>query len=377
MINRGSFQISILCAGFGLGLYVPGLLLRTKLERLGLHAETEVFEELLPADILRRVEANRKACHSDFKVALAAQKIPGDMRSLWDPILVEHLLERWTTEDRRRFIVLSGYWVYVLDLYRKKRLGVEMDIDLLYIDADLAPSWVQQRKNQPEYEQEFRAVRLYNRFNHTVCFGIDANMGRPVPYEERTVGLVVHGGGWGIGTYKEKLTVLRRSGHDIASVCYSEDEMQEEAKGSRYMDAPAWRTWHRGEDNRHQFPPFAETSSPQGQLQFHSQTMCHGLHRIVRQARAIVSKPGAGTLIDSLAAATPLLLLEPFGPYEAANAAVWVKNGLGLPFVDWANAGYPVSTLHEIHGRLLHLRSHVRDYAEFFAERLQSNSAQA
>lgn len=40
--------VTILCSGFGLGFYVPGLLLERKLTALGLQAEIEVFESLMP-----------------------------------------------------------------------------------------------------------------------------------------------------------------------------------------------------------------------------------------------------------------------------------------------------------------------------------------
>ena len=78
-------NVMVLCSGFGLGFYIPGLFIAEKLRRLGIRAEVEVFESLLPPSKIQRVEKNRQACHESFRVALASQKVPGDIRDSLDP----------------------------------------------------------------------------------------------------------------------------------------------------------------------------------------------------------------------------------------------------------------------------------------------------
>lgn len=39
--------VTILCSGFGLGFYVPGLLMERRFTALGIQAEIEVFETLM------------------------------------------------------------------------------------------------------------------------------------------------------------------------------------------------------------------------------------------------------------------------------------------------------------------------------------------
>ena len=101
---------------------------------------------------------------------------------------------------------------------------------------------------------------------------------------------------------------------------------------------------------------------------FASQTHCNGLHRIIRGALGIVSKPGAGTLIDSFGSATPIIMLEPFGPHEERNAQVWLACRFGVPYHVWADAGYPASMLEELHLNLIARRHEVKDYAQDYAE---------
>jgi hypothetical protein len=103
------------------------------------------------------------------------------------------------------------------------------------------------------------------------------------------------------------------------------------ADGRRYfMIDPDWHPWH---DNG--FPPFGQVGA-NGLVRFERGRAHHDSFHLTRSAMAVLSKPGGGTLMDSLAAATPLVLLDPFGDHESRNAALWTRLGFGIPFADWA-----------------------------------------
>jgi hypothetical protein len=179
---------------------------------------------------------------------------------------------------------------------------------------------------------------------------------------------VVHGGGWGIGTFREKLLEIEAEGFSLDVVCYSSTDAVDGVAGRRYfMDDPSWRTWHRNSAGEHTFPPFGQVNPGSSAVSFSNQTQCHGLHRVIRQAQGIVSKPGAGTLIDSFAAATPLVMLEPFGPHEERNSEIWAAYGFGVRYQDWINAHQPLSMLERMHENLLTRRSSAKDYPREFA----------
>jgi hypothetical protein len=133
------------------------------------------------------------------------------------------------------------------------------------------------------------------------------------------------------------------------------------------MDDPTWRTWHRNGAGELTFPPLGEIV-PTESVEFASPLHCHGLHQVIRGALGIVSKPGAGTLIDSFGSATPIVMLEPFGPHEERNAQVWAASRFGVPYQIWADAGHPASMLEELHHKLMERRHEVRDYAQHYAE---------
>lgn len=363
-----SRTVFVLCSGFGLGMYVPGLLISEKLRRIGFTTEVEVFESLLPEAKIQMVERSRDAYHRSFRVALTSQKVPADARGSVDPQSVEALLKHWREADARHFICLSGHWIHLLDLYRERLTDGLVEADLIYLDADLPPSWMWLRKLKPDYANGYREVRLYDRARQEVAYSIDTNSGPPLPYASRSKRLVVHGGGWGIGTFEQRIPEIESTGYALDVVCYAKSEAATDSRTRRYfLDDPSWRTWHRNDSGELTFPPFASISSSTGAV-FKPQIGSHGIHRVIRSALGLVSKPGGGTLIDSFGSATPLIMLEPFGPHEECNARVWRTSRFGVPYQAWADAGYPTSVLEEMHINLLARHREVRDYVETYAE---------
>lgn len=365
--------ISLLCSGFGLGLYIPGLFLRERFRSLGVEAIVEVFESLLPPPTIERVERNRQACHASFSFALAAQKTPGDIRRNWDMAAVEGLLKRWLEQHRTHFIVLSGHWGYVLDLYRRKVKDTAIHVHLLHVDADLSPSWKQLRKNEPHIEKVWRHVCLFDIGEQQLKYFIAPNQEPPLSYADRNGRIVVHGGGWGMGTYQARIPEIEACGYNLDIACYGErPEGHIKDPARRYfMDDPLWRTWHRDDRGEHSFPPFADvTRNAPSAIRFRPQSGSHGMFRLAKHGVAVASKPGAGTLIDCFATATPIVMLEPLGPHEQANAAIWRALGFGIDLQDWAAKGYALATLRDLHFRLLRHRACVTDYALAYCEAL-------
>jgi UDP-N-acetylglucosamine:LPS N-acetylglucosamine transferase len=84
----------------------------------------------------------------------------------------------------------------------------------------------------------------------------------------------------------------------------------------------------------------------------------------------MVSKPGGGTMLDSIWSATPLVLLEPFGEHEARNAELWERLGFGISVDRWRDTGFAVEVLEEIHDNLLRAKPGIPDYAGKLAEEI-------
>ncbi|WP_405115306.1 UDP-glucuronosyltransferase [Paenibacillus sp. FSL K6-1217] len=364
--------VTILCSGFGLGFYVPGLLIERKLAGLGIKAEIEVFETLMPEHKKEQTDNSRKAYQQSFAVALTSQKIPSDIRSSLDAGAVERLLQQWKQEERQRFIVLSGHWVHVIDRYREIT-GCPVDAELLYIDAELSPSWKNLRKLNPGYAQGYREVSMYDPLNREILCRIDAGPMEALPPSSRNGRLVIHGGGWGIGTFREKFDALESAGYELDIAAYSAQEIGESIHGRHYyMNDPQWRTWNRDSSGQYTFPPFAEVTGNVAGSFPPCQHYEKGMYGVIRQASAVISKPGGGALIDSLASGTPLVLLDPFGPHEKINSDLWVELGYGIRYGEWAESGFDREALNRLSRNLQSARDQYPDYAVSYAEQLSA-----
>jgi UDP-N-acetylglucosamine:LPS N-acetylglucosamine transferase len=96
----------------------------------------------------------------------------------------------------------------------------------------------------------------------------------------------------------------------------------------------------------------------------------HVFHDVIRRAKAIVSKPGGCTLIDSLDAGTPVVLLEPYGYAERSNARIWEHLGFGIAYDAWRETGFDEGVLERLHANIVGRAHAGTDYPGAYAERL-------
>ncbi|HEX3028159.1 MAG TPA: UDP-glucuronosyltransferase, partial [Clostridia bacterium] len=84
--------VTILCSGFGLGLYIPGLLAGRRLAEKKVSTDVHVFENLISKDKRDMILKSKKAYHDKFSLALMSARMPMDIRQSIDPSLVNELL---------------------------------------------------------------------------------------------------------------------------------------------------------------------------------------------------------------------------------------------------------------------------------------------
>lgn len=363
--------VTILCSGFGLGFYTPGLLVEASLIRMGIPTEVLVFENVMQSDQLEKVDKSRQAYHADFSVALMSQRIPQDIRKSMDDEQISALLQQWEAEGRQHFICLSGHWIYILDRYREQIGESNLHVDLLYLDVIDSPSWKSVRKRLGQLHESYHEVWLFGHDQQEMYTYIDIPLSDPIiPYSQRQHRLLVHGGGWGMGTYRERIAELEQGGFGLDIILYDQDTRGDAAQGQRYyrMD-PQWRTWQQNEASKHTFPPLGEVQADQS-AHYESRADYHILCEIERQVQAIVSKPGGGTLADSFALSTPIIFLEPFGAHEAKNASQWEKYGFGISYERWMREyGGGTDILEQMHDRLVQARQQLPAYADHYIQR--------
>lgn len=362
-------RVTVLGSGVALGVYVPALLTASGLARHGVPAETLVVESLYTAAGLEMLERYRQAYHRSFSMALMGHRMTRDVRPSLEERAVSELLDRWRAEDRRHFIVWSGFWMPVLDRYRERQPG-RLCIDLCRIDAEVSATFKIYQDLEDRSGDEAREIWLWNWDRRRLVHELPVSSEPPVQWGEREDRLVVHGGGWGIGTYLERLPELSASGLEMDVVVQETAEAAPREDGRRtFMVDPEWRAWR---EERCGFPPFGEVREP---AEFHHREDRHEIYGLLRNARAILSKPGGGTLIDSLASATPVILLEPYGYAEESNAKIWEHLGFGVRYDRWKESGFSLALLERLHRNLLERPAETIDYPASLAARLHERAA--
>jgi hypothetical protein len=359
--------ITLLGSGVCLGVYGPALSTHAWFRERGIASELVVLEscwrEGPQTDLLR----TKSAFHRDFRLAMMGQKMAKRAASTLDEAKVTALLAGWKREGRRRFVVFSGFWASILQRYLDCWQGEALDFEICHMDAATPPSW----QFNPVGGLA-REVWLFQGSTNAISGFVEVSGGTPLPWRERSPRLVIHGGGWGLGTYREKVRGLNDRGVGLDAVAYFGQDIEQlrNERNRVYMIDPEWRAWQRTADGDHEFPPFGAVEGDRAPVFQRSRRIPH-LFEISRRDWAIVSKPGGSTLNDSLAAATPLVLLEPYGDHERVNADLWVSQGLGIRFDDWLAQGCSEEPLAEAHEKLLRLRSRLFVYQERYLRERQ------
>jgi hypothetical protein len=353
-------KFTILCSGVALGVYIPGISLAYQLRKSGYAVEVIVLENLILEDVQKKIHETKKAFHNNFKLAQMGQKIARDIAPSLDPEKVEQLFNDWKNEKENHFIVFSGFWLSILDKYSLYIQSDLLNVDIIHMDSVPSPSWQSfkgiKKSNRTFFLFEFEAKRLH--------YQLKVSSRQPVPFDERDNRLLIHGGGWGMGTYKSKMTELHKRGLSLDVMAYYRDEAITDNKNNRYfMVDTNWSPWVKDKNDEHTFPPVAEIYEKE-EPRFEYRDEYHELYYIGAHDKAIISKPGGSTLVDSFSSATPLIFLESFGPHEDFNAALWCDLGFGIMYSDWEKIGFSEKKLYECHDNLLISRSIVPDFLD-------------
>lgn len=352
--QAGSNIITILTSGSTLGVHVPGLLLASRLRERGVPAKVTVLESMLPPDKLAVTANMRLAYHRSFKFALAAKSLGRDTSADLDEVAVQRLWTEWRDQDIRHFVVFSGFWLPVLRRYREFA-GFPICVDLCRGDAAPMQSFMIGGAGPPEGVRE---IHLADIKQQRLPWTIPVSRKPPIPWSSRDERLLVHGGGWGLGTYRERADELSQRGFALDVVAYEPDDVEADRLNVRYfMIDPQWHPWH--DDG---YPPFVGCAG-EPPPHFTSGRDYPQVFDLARRALAIVSKPGAGTLLDSLWSATPLIMIEPWTESEKKNAELWQNLGYGISIEEWQAAKFSVDLLAALHEKLVPVAPTIPDYS--------------
>lgn len=365
-MTASAAPITVLSSAIGLGVYIPALLIQQQLRQKDIRCEVEVLENYYQPKSQGAHIAHRDACQQDFALAQLAHRMSRDISDALDQPSIDQLLQQWLKEQRLHFIIWSGFWLPIIEQYRQLMPQQPLQIDHCRIDAEVSASF------KIFYEQQIgldaNPLWLWHGDRQAIVHEIRINDAPVIGFQQRANRLVMHGGGWGIGTYKSKVAELSATDYALDIVVANHKDIADKRAQDRFfMMDPQWQPWQKDTTGNHRFPPMlvfndARERTP---VAFHpTKTEEHAFYQVIRQAKAIISKPGGCTLIDSLNAATPVILLEPYGYAEKRNAETWQALGFGISLVKWRASGYDESLLTQLHQNLLAQRKKAPDYVE-------------
>jgi hypothetical protein len=366
-MNTDTAPITILSSAIGLGVYIPALLIQRQLSRHQYHADVEVLEEYYSPRQLASQMAHRDAYQQDYALAQMAHRMAKDITESLDEERIDGLLRRWAHERRDHFIMWSGFWIPIIERYREACGGKKLFIDHCRIDADISASF----KVHQNIESDAREIWLWHGGKQGLVNKISVTDEGIIPFGERDHRLLMHGGGWSLGTYKARAAELAETRYALDIIANKSADISNKRAGDRYYGLdPNWQPWQRATGGRHQFPPMGLLDGS-SEISYTANSDHHELYNVICRSKAIVSKPGGCTLIDSLASATPVVLLEPYGYAEKRNADIWQFLGFGISFSDWRDTGYDELVLKELHENILKKTDEVPDYVKAYVQGLQ------
>lgn len=361
-------MITVLTSGNSLGAYVPGVRLSQILEQQGVACSVEVLETLFPDEVRMNMIKTKALFHQSFQAALMGHRLAKDIGPVFDPVRESELLQRWVKEHRTRFVAITGFWIPVLEKY-SCLISDPIDVQFVRLDAVDTPSYLAYQDRYGKYshqwlfQKEDEQYKLHMRLNM-----LDSPI---IAWHERDNRIMVHGGGWGIGTYQQTIQPLQAH-YKLDLVAYTPHEQSHaRSQDTLYWLEAEWHPWTNPlRSERTTFPPMSHNR--QSTLEQDSSLTIPTISQAAASSIAIVSKPGGGTLIDSLSGATPLIYLEPFGEHERHNAACWRALGFALSYEEWRQSGFDPSILEELHLNLLEHINLIPNYGEDYACNLKA-----
>lgn len=353
-----SSSVTLLASGNSLGAYIPAMHLHMYLQSRDVGTDVQVLENLYHEEVRHKIRSTKKAFHADFSVARMGHKLAKPVDSSLDEEAVQRLVDGWKRAGVTRFAVFTGFWLPILERY-KEAAGIPLDIRLIRLDAIDTPSYKVHKQLYLSYDN----VWFYDSSKLSPGSYLASDEEEPLPYAQRTGRILIHGGGWGIGTYAGTISELQKLGHSLDVVVYDPSEVKEDDGVTRYFGTEAsWDPWSKDAQECHTFPPMVRYVRQDDVLREFPLGSYSAYTDLMRNCAAIISKPGGATLNDSLAFGIPLVMLEPFGDHELHNSAYWESRGFGIRFAEWKARDFSKPMLQEICRRLLEQRSKINHY---------------
>lgn len=306
-------KVCILTSEMGLGAYIAAVnLRRTILEKdEGTVCDLLMYEILMPKEKRERLPQYRQAFHNDKRLAVAGHLMMNKFENNQDEEAILDLYKKWDDIGYNKFVVMSGNWLPIIEGY-----GVNEDkVICIRLDCSPTVTWLKYDYS----EKLFETIWILGKDDKEPNFVLYKDL-NPLAITERIKQVFVHGGGWGMGNYLEILGDLVKKIKTVTLAYDPKDCVLKDLNNTYLLLDSDWKA---GSEDifpvLHEIDDFGNVG----------QSKINGID-IMKASVAVVSKPGGGTIIDSLATLTPMVYLDPISKHEQTNLDFYLNRGLGL-----------------------------------------------
>jgi hypothetical protein len=351
-----SNKIALLASGVGLGVYIPALIMKRDIEASNNSAEVYVIESLFTDNDQFNLELAKSKFQNNFRLAQAAYRFNSEKKRSYSPAKLIALFELWDCRGIDTFVLTTGFWLPVLEEYMKKNAKRAFNVFTFQIDSNGSPSW----REMGLYSFINRRICLHDWHQSKINYSLRVSKENIIRFSERPHQVIIHGGGWGLGNFFDFSKKLSDEFH--VNVCVQDMSLPRQLVNDTNISIIRqdldWSPWG-DEFKDNGFPPAIHFSSKGTEIL--SRDDYHAIYSLIQNCRAIISKPGGMTLVDSLSSSTPVIFIDGL-KHEQDNMNLWIKLGIGMHFNDWQRSQFSAKVLHNMHERLNFIRSQVPFY---------------
>lgn len=349
-------KVLLLSSSLALGVYVPAKMLQDELRCLDTETDIHIVEGLFQIDKKINIEVNKRKFGENFKLAKAAHTMPNHFSKSIDETLKEQCFKKWNAGNYSLIIVMSGFWLDLVYEY-DWNYAHNSKIILLHLDSAESHSWHQSTSLRNSYKEMWFFSESNNQINYKICT-------RPYIHEENK-SIIVHGGGWNMGEYKDAIRTMNQAGYRLSVIVNYIKDIPSFDIDNDYYVLQANFTYDLVLENP-TYPCLMRFIN--GKLVVLQENNNNPFADLINSSCAIISKPGGGTLIDSLTYGIPLIFTEELAKYELCNAQLWVRKGLGMLFEEFIKLTDKKKHLLDMRRNIINLSNILPEIGDFLNE---------
>ncbi|PTX58967.1 hypothetical protein C8N46_11136 [Kordia periserrulae] len=337
-------SINILTSIIGYGIYFPALMVYERLKALQYNVHIYSIECYFNEQATAEFEQTKKAFQKDVRLAQIASRIPVKYTKKLSDEKTKALFTEWESHETTHFLCFSGLWLDTLQSYKQQHPTCV--IDMCRVDSAVSATWEALKRHDNLIAND---VSFFNADTNDIKYVLNIPEIQPLPYSERENEVAMHGGGWDLGDFTQMTNHFTNDYHVNLIVNASQELSKENI--TLYANQPNWNPLY-----DEGFPPF-------GKIQNDSEIITKnyekhpGILTVLLKSKAIVSKPGGMTLMDSLMTETPLLFLQSIGKNEQYNQQLWETLQLGISLEKWLESTQKDLLLQEMQSNLLEIKA--------------------